>query len=103
MYTDDPNKDMKFKVWNAMHAIIKAIDENRMHKDTIYSLISACHIVLYEPEAGWGVQPIFPDTWKALVRVNEEEDIGIDEMVEVGVDLYFDAEGLREHFEDDED
>jgi hypothetical protein len=101
MYTDDPNKDMKFEVWNAMHAIIKAIDENRIDSETINSLVWTCKMVAGSEELGWGVQPIYPDTWKALVRVNEEEDIGIDEMVHVGVDLYFDAEGLREHFEDD--
>ncbi len=103
MYTDDPNKDKKFEVWNAMHRIIQAIDENRIDSETVNSLVWTCNIVAGSEKLGWGIWPIYPDTWKALVRVSEEEDIGIDEMVEVGVDLYFDYEGLREHFEDDED
>ncbi len=86
-----------------MHGIIQAIDENRIDSETILSLVWTCNIVAGSEELGWGIQPITPYTWKRLVKINEEEDIGIDEMVEVGVDLYFDAVGLREHFEDDED
>ncbi len=84
----DPNEDKKFKVWNAMHGIIQAI-ENRIDSETVYCLVCACNLVTYTSELGWGIQPITPYTWKRLVKINEEEDIGIDEMVEVGVDLYF--------------
>ena len=100
---EDPNKDKKFEVWNAMHGIIQAIDENRIDSETVNSLVWTCNMVAGSEELGWGLWPITPYTWKRLLKINEEEDIGIDEMVEVGVDLYFDAEGLREHFEDDED
>jgi hypothetical protein len=94
--------DMNSRAKNALHELIRGIDENKLHAQTIDSLRIACENVLYEPQSGWGLQAIPSDIWDDLLKINDETEIGIDEIIEDGIRAHFWSEGLEEYLEDDE-
>jgi hypothetical protein len=90
----------KHLVREVMNEIIRRIDDRTMSAERILELRSACDIWLSED--GIGLQPILPWYWKEMDRVNELTDIGFDEMVHEGLDLYWQTNDLEDYEEEEE-